>query len=166
MNWEAIGAIGEIVGALAVFGTLAYLAVQIKQVKSDLHLSSYREANRIFNDVTGSVVNSPELAKTLEQASSELDRIEPWQWRVLESYFINWLNAFELTYAQMESGAFIVPRQSLLNLLRTFLVKEPWTEECWPRVKNYWPPSIQKLVESELANIDRKSSTSVLGRLA
>ncbi|MDH3379233.1 MAG: hypothetical protein OEQ39_20095 [Gammaproteobacteria bacterium] len=31
MNWEAIGAIGEVVGALAVIATLLYLAVQIRQ---------------------------------------------------------------------------------------------------------------------------------------
>jgi hypothetical protein len=31
MNWDAIGAIGETVGALAVILTLAYLAVQIRQ---------------------------------------------------------------------------------------------------------------------------------------
>jgi hypothetical protein len=31
MNWDAIGAIGEIVGALAVLITLIYLAMQIKQ---------------------------------------------------------------------------------------------------------------------------------------
>ncbi len=31
MNWEAIGAIGEILGALAVLITLTYLAVQIRQ---------------------------------------------------------------------------------------------------------------------------------------
>ncbi|MDD9890877.1 MAG: hypothetical protein OXU30_11110 [Gammaproteobacteria bacterium] len=30
MNWEAIGAIGEIIGALAVIATLIYLAAQIK----------------------------------------------------------------------------------------------------------------------------------------
>ena len=30
MNWEAIGAIGEIIGALAVVVTLAYLAVQVR----------------------------------------------------------------------------------------------------------------------------------------
>ena len=33
MNWEAIGAIGEIVGALAVVLTLAYLALQVKTAK-------------------------------------------------------------------------------------------------------------------------------------
>jgi hypothetical protein len=31
MNWEAIGAIGEIVGAITVVATLFYLAVQIRQ---------------------------------------------------------------------------------------------------------------------------------------
>ena len=31
MNWEAIGAIGEILGAAGVIATLAYLAVQIRQ---------------------------------------------------------------------------------------------------------------------------------------
>lgn len=31
MNWEAIGAIGEILGAIGVIVTLAYLAVQIRQ---------------------------------------------------------------------------------------------------------------------------------------
>ena len=33
MNWEAIGAIGEIVGALAVVLTLAYLAIQVRHAK-------------------------------------------------------------------------------------------------------------------------------------
>jgi hypothetical protein len=31
MNWAAIGAIGEIVGAVAVVVTLAYLAIQVRQ---------------------------------------------------------------------------------------------------------------------------------------
>ncbi len=34
MNWEAIGAVGEILGAIAVFASLIYLATQIKaQIK-------------------------------------------------------------------------------------------------------------------------------------
>ena len=31
MNWEALGAIGEIVGAVALVVTLGYLALQIRQ---------------------------------------------------------------------------------------------------------------------------------------
>jgi hypothetical protein len=35
MNWEAIGAIGEILGAVAVVATLGYLATQIKQSRRE-----------------------------------------------------------------------------------------------------------------------------------
>ena len=31
MNWEALGAIGELIGAVAVMATLIYLAIQIRQ---------------------------------------------------------------------------------------------------------------------------------------
>ena len=31
MNWDAIGAIGELVGALAVVLTLAYLALEVRR---------------------------------------------------------------------------------------------------------------------------------------
>lgn len=36
MNWDAIGAVGEVVGALAVILTLAYLASQVKQTRVQL----------------------------------------------------------------------------------------------------------------------------------
>ena len=31
MNWEAVSALGQIIGALAVLITLIYLAIQLKQ---------------------------------------------------------------------------------------------------------------------------------------
>jgi hypothetical protein len=34
MDWEAIGAIGEVIGAAAVVVTLVYLAVQVRHAKS------------------------------------------------------------------------------------------------------------------------------------
>ena len=33
MNWEALGAVGEIAGAIAVFVTLGYLAIQVKHAR-------------------------------------------------------------------------------------------------------------------------------------
>ncbi len=39
MNWEAIGAIGEVVGAIGVIATLGYLAFQIRQNTKQLTLN-------------------------------------------------------------------------------------------------------------------------------
>ena len=63
MNWEALGAIGEIVGAVAVVVTLGYLAVQIRQ-----NTRSMRTATR--QNVLGDSISflehlftDPELAR-------------------------------------------------------------------------------------------------------
>ena len=44
MNWDAIGAIGVILGALAVFASLIYLALQIKQNTLSLRASAKHAA--------------------------------------------------------------------------------------------------------------------------
>jgi hypothetical protein len=54
MNWDAIGAVGEIVGALTVLITLIYLATQIRQ------------SNRI--GITASEANFRMMAKLLIRA--------------------------------------------------------------------------------------------------
>ena len=37
MNWESIGAIGEVLGAIGVIATLLYLSVQIRQNTRAMH---------------------------------------------------------------------------------------------------------------------------------
>ncbi len=43
MNWEAIGAISEAVGAVAIVATLVYLAIQIRQNTAIVKGSAYQE---------------------------------------------------------------------------------------------------------------------------
>jgi cell division protein FtsL len=56
MNWEAIGALGEWVGALAVLATLAYLALQIKQksqsIGSNIELEASSQLARIVSRIS------------------------------------------------------------------------------------------------------------------
>ena len=40
MNWEAVGAIGEVVGAMGIIVTLAYLAYQIRQNTQGMRLTA------------------------------------------------------------------------------------------------------------------------------
>ncbi len=44
MNWEAIGAMGEVGGAIAVVATLGYLAAQIRQNTRTMHSATTQEA--------------------------------------------------------------------------------------------------------------------------
>jgi hypothetical protein len=52
MNWEAIGAIGEIVGAAAVVLTLAYLAVQIRHSTKQANADAHERAVAFYSTAT------------------------------------------------------------------------------------------------------------------
>lgn len=51
MNWDALGAIGEIFGAAAVLITLLYLAAQVRQANVKASFETTREILAQFNDL-------------------------------------------------------------------------------------------------------------------
>jgi hypothetical protein len=62
MNWDAIGAISETVGAIAVVVSLVYLAVQIKKntnlAKSEYHTTSVAGAARFYHWKSANLENA------------------------------------------------------------------------------------------------------------
>ncbi len=70
MNWEALGAIGEIFGALAVLATLLYLATQIKQTNEISRFGTAKEVMAKFDLLNDRVVADASLR-------SALNKIEP-----------------------------------------------------------------------------------------
>ena len=68
MNWDAIGAIGQILGAMAVLVTLGYLAVQIRVARS-----TATDANRLtraagVHEAMLALVGNENLIETLVTA--------------------------------------------------------------------------------------------------
>jgi hypothetical protein len=61
LNWEAIGALAEVLGALAVFVTLAYLAAQIRQNTGALNSAASQAVHENFAHWYGQMQSDPEL---------------------------------------------------------------------------------------------------------
>ena len=57
MNWDAIGAVGEILGAGAVVATLAYLAIQVRQTNRSAKTSSQQAVFTNFLGLTADLIN-------------------------------------------------------------------------------------------------------------
>ena len=67
MNWEAMGATGEIVGAIAVVVTLLYLATQIRRSNELSRFNAAKEIMNQFNDLNRMVVVDSELRQLLHK---------------------------------------------------------------------------------------------------
>jgi predicted small secreted protein len=58
MNWDALGAIGEIIGAIAVLATLYYLAAQIKMQNRELEKSNKNVTAQLSIDINNMLINN------------------------------------------------------------------------------------------------------------
>jgi hypothetical protein len=77
MNWEAIGAVGEVVGATGVIVTLGYLAAQVRQNTESVRASTLEamsEASASFQD---QLASNPELARIFFAGTGDLASLTP-----------------------------------------------------------------------------------------
>jgi len=75
MNWDAIGAVGEILGAIAVFLTLAYLAIQIRQNTKAVQASAVDSGISTVSSVRQAMFESAELTDIYIKGSAEPDSL-------------------------------------------------------------------------------------------
>ena len=105
INWEAIGAIAEILGAVAVVATLLYLAKQT-QVNSKAAVSTSRSASAIaISEIDREIARDPELAriykKSIEIPKADYDDLD---WLRFTTFARSLFYLYEDSYIQSLSG--------------------------------------------------------------
>ena len=77
MNWDALGAIAELLGAVAVFFTLAYLALQVRQNANALRHQNEFSAAQIMQARTDTLINVSAAMLSNEQNLQVISNIGP-----------------------------------------------------------------------------------------
>ena len=72
MNWEAIGAVGEILAAIAVIATLIYLAKQIRLNAKAMEVSALRDTTDQWHRWSEVLATSPELADIVARGNKSV----------------------------------------------------------------------------------------------
>ncbi len=77
MNWEAIGAVGEVMGAIAVVVSLLYVAVQIRQNTKIVAANTIQAVSTASSDITMRLAESSELSELVLKIFSESENLTP-----------------------------------------------------------------------------------------
>jgi hypothetical protein len=97
MNWDAISAVGEIIGAAAVVISLLYLAVQIRDQNKQSRLSAMHDMSRELRDATTMFANEDitSIFVRANQSYESITEAESVRWVILvTNLFRAWENAF------------------------------------------------------------------------
>ncbi len=92
MDWEAIGAIGEVLGAVGVIVTLIYLSTQIRQNNKNLEETTASAVNESLLNLNGRISNDPEFADILLRGRWDLEslnEVETERFRAFVSDLVN-----------------------------------------------------------------------------
>jgi hypothetical protein len=94
MNWDAIGAIGELLGSLILIATVFYLSLQIRSTADHASASSERGVQQDFIDIQDSLLVDERTIQTMRKGYSSfasLNDQEKYFFHMKTSLFVNHL---------------------------------------------------------------------------
>ena len=151
MNWEAVSAIGELIGALAVLLTLVFLIFQIRQNTIALQQQGSRESTSSLAQLTG-VVMQPEVASIVCKAyQGEDPELTIPESLVLEQFVLGWLLVFQQDFLEWRKGMHVSEIwESRLPVIRAIFVAG-WVRNWWATIgKDYFMPEFHNVINKFL----------------
>jgi len=104
VNWDAIGAVAELVGAIGVIASLVYLGVQIRQNTRSTNAAAFHDLNSSLSQMSATLVANRDAARLFRVGMQDLNALEPDE--VVQ--FFNLLNFnfrhLESAYVQYKQG--------------------------------------------------------------
>ncbi|MBW2423886.1 MAG: hypothetical protein JRG86_06545 [Deltaproteobacteria bacterium] len=138
MNWDAIGAIAELLGAVGVIASLVYLATQIRQSREQMErntravsASGFQDSLEQFDHAFFQVFQDSELASlTLQgfEGTRELSEEDQIRFGVLMAGV---MSSLENTYYQYRIGLLDKDRWSLHQARLETLIGRPGVARWW-----------------------------------
>lgn len=171
MNWEAIGAIGEIVGAIAVLITLIFLAIQLRQNSRTINenmkvvkAQTKQMSTVLYSEFTTTLLENPELAMVFQRGNlpsgieGEFDESSRRQFHALMVRAMFIFNDDHFRFANQ-----ITPDsewEDTLRILTASYLEKPGFRYWWkngtvpgPAGRDYFGSRFREFVDSELEKI-------------
>ena len=148
MNWDAIGAVGEIVGASAVVVSLIYLAVQVKAQNREARVASAHDIFEAFRNIALPFQNPDHaalMAKSMHEGYNNLTETERIQ---VIAVVIPMLRVWEEAYYQHRSERLELSIWSSISAQYIDMLSLSQFQEVWCLRKHIFSEEFRRYVDS------------------
>jgi hypothetical protein len=104
MNWEAVGAIGEILGAVVVVATIFYLAIQIRHSHRSNQMVAASRIAESADAWLGRLVQDKELNDIYQNGMRDYSSLEQSDQSRFDLLIVQFLRSIEAAWTQDELG--------------------------------------------------------------
>jgi hypothetical protein len=151
MNWEAIGATGEVLGALVVVITLGYLSVKVRQNTAQQKREETVSIQRGQNEVV-SGLNDPAMVRAYAMTAEYGSSASPEDRSRAIIWVVQYLNQFQIVYDLHHIGTLDEERYNLWEGIAISMVASKGLREWWDEEqgKMAFMPDIRELFDRKL----------------
>ena len=141
MNWDAIGAIGEIIGAGAVVLSLLYLAVQMRHNSRETQAANRNAMAQRSTDIMMQITTDKELTVLIQKGMVDVEGLDETELFRFDMVMYALFDSIEATFSQWQRGA---------------VTDEDWTKRAKelgnymarPGPRSFWDKSSGNFTES------------------
>jgi len=161
MNWEAIGAIGEVLGAAGVILTLGYLAVQIRQNTAMMTAQAVQASVDATQRVLLFRAEHPEVRQILRKARSD-EALNTDEFELLASYLQAAFMNFQARLQHHSRGVFDASVNESYELILTDYLESPYVRRWWAFSKPLYGAAFRAHCDAIIARIEGGAHTSTV----
>ena len=125
MNWDAVGAIAEVAGAVGVLLTLGYLAIQIRHNSASVDASTEDGVTSGFNDVNHVIAADADLTRIFMSGLQEPESLTTEDWVRFGFLFSSFVNQYNRLLVLNQKGTFADSRWRVYTQELAVLVATP-----------------------------------------
>ena len=149
MNWDALGALGEIVGACGVIASLFYVGYQIRQ--NTVHSRAYTQRD-ILTEITADHLISGDKSALYRRALTKFSELPDDEKLEASSVLMTLINRFEATMRLHSTG---LVDDSLFKAHRAWVlahILSPGGEQWWELVKHIFSEDLRTYLDSAITD--------------
>lgn len=154
MSWDAIAAMAEAIGAVAVVASLLYLALQVRASARASAVQSKLESTRLLNDFVDFLIESPELADLFQRGLADYERLDKPEQLRFSNMSLKAFWFFSAGHFQFPVGALDEDEFHEVRTVMRYWIRRPGTRVWWEKLGRISvSPVFARFVDEEMQRI-------------
>lgn len=155
MNWDAIGAVAELVGALGVIASLLYLAGQVRAGTRASAVDAKLQSTGYLARFVELLIVHPELTELQLRGRADSDALSKADYIQFSNMALNAFWYFSAGYFQFRAGTLSEDDFFETRAVLRYWLRGRGCRDWWEKVgRGMMSPAFRKFVEAEILEVD------------
>ena len=152
MNWDAVGAVADAVGAAGVIASLLYLAVQVRGSTRASAVESKLQSTRMLHHFVDSLIGTPELNDLFLRGLADLDSLSESDYYRFSNMSLKAFWFLSAGHFQFRMGTLSADDWHELRAVLHYWIRRPGCQSWWAKLgRDSFGAEFRKFIDDEIA---------------